>query len=252
MNILRQAKLHRADVDECSWSLQMSGSETSIADSDVGLLSKKIFDAGASTFQVCQPWLPSSPHILSLAGHIVDHVILAMPGLDDDCSTYRMVQACYRTLAARSNEEPLMIDAFWRTIIADEILPKFSGQVGRAHSHHVAYYLCWLCVEQDKVDLLYTDSLRRSVEHLGAIYENSARLRLSEGRLCLTAKGRLGNLPEAAAPKDQIVIFQGGDVPFVIRPRNGFFRLLGECYVHGIMDGEGILGVEEPSQIALV
>jgi hypothetical protein len=41
-------------------------------------------------------------------------------------------------------------------------------------------------------------------------------------------------------PGDQVWVLENGRVPFVLRPvadgKN--FELLGECYVHGVMDGQ--------------
>jgi hypothetical protein len=52
-------------------------------------------------------------------------------------------------------------------------------------------------------------------------------------------KGHLGLAPESAEIGDIVCIFHGAVVPFVLRPEaDGRYRLLGEAYVHGIMDGE--------------
>lgn len=46
--------------------------------------------------------------------------------------------------------------------------------------------------------------------------------------------------PEALREGDAIVVLRGGRTPFVLRGTGeGRWRLLGECYVHGIMNGEG-------------
>jgi hypothetical protein len=39
---------------------------------------------------------------------------------------------------------------------------------------------------------------------------------------------------------DIVVILYDGRVPFVLRPRDEHFYLVGECYVHRIMDGVGV------------
>ena len=45
-------------------------------------------------------------------------------------------------------------------------------------------------------------------------------------------------MPKEARLGDKIVVIKGGQVPLLLRPQQGSFRLVGECYVHGIMDGE--------------
>ena len=45
--------------------------------------------------------------------------------------------------------------------------------------------------------------------------------------------------PEETQAEDVIFVAMGADVPFVLRPQeDGNFKFVGECYVHGIMDGE--------------
>ena len=55
--------------------------------------------------------------------------------------------------------------------------------------------------------------------------------------------------PEALQEGDQLVVFQGSSTPFVLRELDdGKWRLLGECYAHGLMNGEGISGVEDEDE----
>ncbi|KAM0426437.1 hypothetical protein ACHAPT_008128 [Fusarium lateritium] len=55
----------------------------------------------------------------------------------------------------------------------------------------------------------------------------------------LTSRGYVGLGPAAMEDGDLVVILYGSHVPFVLRPRDGDkYQLLGEAYVHGIMDGE--------------
>ncbi|RMJ04946.1 hypothetical protein CDV36_014380 [Fusarium kuroshium] len=54
----------------------------------------------------------------------------------------------------------------------------------------------------------------------------------------LSAGGYVGLGPGAMDSGDVIAIFYGAHVPFVLRPKGQEFQLLGEAYVHGIMDGE--------------
>ncbi|KAK8006975.1 hypothetical protein PG989_000965 [Apiospora arundinis] len=70
-------------------------------------------------------------------------------------------------------------------------------------------------------------------------------------RVFSTAKGLLGCGHLDTQPGDQVWIFRGGRVPFVVRPRdddaNGEkkesdYTFVGECYVQGIMQGEGARG----------
>ena len=59
-------------------------------------------------------------------------------------------------------------------------------------------------------------------------------------RFGTTFKRYMGLLPRGADVGDQICVFIGGHIPFVVRPqeRNGLYQLIGECYVHGIMNNQ--------------
>ncbi|OCK87839.1 uncharacterized protein K441DRAFT_592399 [Cenococcum geophilum 1.58] len=60
-------------------------------------------------------------------------------------------------------------------------------------------------------------------------------------RLLDTTKGYLGIAPAAAEVGDRVCIFLGGRVLYVIISReNGHYEFTGECYVHGVMDGEAV------------
>ncbi|KAI1092525.1 hypothetical protein F5B19DRAFT_502241 [Rostrohypoxylon terebratum] len=66
--------------------------------------------------------------------------------------------------------------------------------------------------------------------------------RLSIARFCVTRRGYAGLMPLDAKVGDSIVLIRGAVVPFVIRQdqENGFNKLIGEAYVHGLMHGEGL------------
>ncbi|KAI8942843.1 hypothetical protein NX059_000883 [Plenodomus lindquistii] len=57
-------------------------------------------------------------------------------------------------------------------------------------------------------------------------------------RFCTTDCGYMGLAPAAAQVGDKVCVFFGGQVLYVIRDRaDGRFEFVGECYVHGMMDG---------------
>jgi hypothetical protein len=56
--------------------------------------------------------------------------------------------------------------------------------------------------------------------------------------LAITDKGYMAMVPITSKVGDEIVIFQGAKLPFVVRTEDGKSKLVGPCYVRGIMDGE--------------
>ncbi|KAI0491116.1 heterokaryon incompatibility protein-domain-containing protein [Xylaria cf. heliscus] len=67
-------------------------------------------------------------------------------------------------------------------------------------------------------------------------------------RLCVTKNGYMGLVPPLTHVGDLVCIFYGGDAPYLVRPQTSPVaakeigvlrcRLVGECYMHGMMDGE--------------
>ena len=64
-----------------------------------------------------------------------------------------------------------------------------------------------------------------------------------------TAEEWLGSCLETVLPGDAIVVLYGGKVPYVLRKQVcGSYRLVGCCYVDGVMDGEAV-GMCERSEL---
>lgn len=57
----------------------------------------------------------------------------------------------------------------------------------------------------------------------------------------------IGTGPEGLRVGDLVCVLYGGDVPFILHPDGqGHYKLIGECYVSGIMQGEALnMGLEE-------
>jgi hypothetical protein len=69
--------------------------------------------------------------------------------------------------------------------------------------------------------------------------------RISNGTFCVTKRGYAGLVPGDAEKGDEICVFDGGAVPFILRKnqpekRVRKYALIGECYIHGIMYGEAL------------
>jgi hypothetical protein len=66
-------------------------------------------------------------------------------------------------------------------------------------------------------------------------------------RFCITQTGYIGWVPQRTEPTDTICIFLGARSLYVLRPVPGseHYRLIGECYIHGLMSGGLLLGHDE-------
>jgi len=103
-------------------------------------------------------------------------------------------------------------------------------------------------------------------------YRDSAALICNKRKFFLTKKGFFGLGPGALRKGDFVAVLLGADVPFVIRevvgdeegsleereranmpiPMDRKFHLIGECYVDGLMQGQGVKGVEIVRDITLI
>ncbi|KAI0891345.1 heterokaryon incompatibility protein-domain-containing protein [Annulohypoxylon nitens] len=87
-----------------------------------------------------------------------------------------------------------------------------------------------------------TDSFTQNV---GLLSQNHLSERIARGRRLFRSKtGYIGLAPPLAEKGHHVVIFSGASIPFVIhRPHfwdQGRYTFIGDCYVHGIMDGEAV------------
>ncbi|KAF5626999.1 heterokaryon incompatibility (het-6OR allele) [Fusarium sp. NRRL 52700] len=57
-------------------------------------------------------------------------------------------------------------------------------------------------------------------------------------RMATTCSGYLSLVPWSARAGDRIALLRGGRTPYVLRKAGEKWKILGDCYVHGIMSGE--------------
>jgi hypothetical protein len=72
----------------------------------------------------------------------------------------------------------------------------------------------------------------------GTQYVHAATASCLQTLSCLTKKGHLGKVPIRAQTGDVICVIAGAAVPFLLRPKDDGYMLVGQCYLHGFMKGE--------------
>jgi hypothetical protein len=92
----------------------------------------------------------------------------------------------------------------------------------------------WL-IELDKGRSKPRISAARRQEELGQVWDW-----LTNKALITTKAGRLGLGMLEARKGDQVAIIQGCNVPLLLRPSGRGLRLVGACYIDGLMDGEAL------------
>ncbi len=133
----------------------------------------------------------------------------------------------WQSLATEISEDPV---EFWVTIITD----RTGGGIRLTETqrtHFGQIMLRWLVSKSDKWP---TVDFRRLMSFHTPL------------RFFVSVAGLMGMAPDEAQVGDIICVLFGGQVLFILRKREPTgYILIGECYVHGVMDGEAMKGYEE-------
>lgn len=71
--------------------------------------------------------------------------------------------------------------------------------------------------------------LLRSINHYASRY-----------RFCVTVDGFAGQVPPNTLVGDLVFLIMGSPIPFVMRPKGSTYQLIGQGYIHDIMNGEAL------------
>jgi hypothetical protein len=122
-----------------------------------------------------------------------------------------------------------LMEAFNHTIVADigRRNPLSDSDLSRG------FAIDWDLVGQDREYLTAEERRRQSWMLVDTKMATFGR------RLFETSRGFIGLGPAAAQIDDEICLLLGGKVCYVLRTRkDGHHEFIGECYVHGMMDGQ--------------
>jgi hypothetical protein len=126
--------------------------------------------------------------------------------------------------------------------------------------------IVWLCnqtaeADSDPVPYIWTGIVRNglsdfrsqldpnvsSEERVKALEEKIATVRGAHMKWCyhrrffVSEAERYGWAVDGTRPGDKVVLFYGCDFPFLVRDAaEGTCRIIGDCYIQGLMDGEGL------------
>lgn len=134
-------------------------------------------------------------------------------------------------------------DALWRVPISDHSTP---DQFGGLANSSMANAFRWI-LERIPTD----ESLELGPD--GPKYVQYMNTYAIHRQPFVSKAGYVGLGPMAIEPDDEIFIILGHDVPLVLRDAgNGQYRLIGEPYVYGVMDGEFVNAGLKPKQLVIV
>ena len=152
-------------------------------------------------------------------------------------------------------------EAFWRTLTCNHDTKMQPAPLGSGHGAWMKRYIDSIIIpeeveEEEACATTHHHSHNHNDDNKNGMREQQRRLSsdiqhihaivglMNKGRrFCATVAGRLGLVPSSAAAGDIVCVLYGGRVPFLLRPRleGSGYVLVGECYVHGLMDGEGVV-----------
>ncbi|KAF9777331.1 hypothetical protein IL306_004462 [Fusarium sp. DS 682] len=215
---------------------------------------------------------PADPNILTLSAYKFDKISRIGPVAEQEIQQTLEKWANMVDLSAQypsaNGESVSMIDAFWRTLVGNIGLGTQFYPVNEEWVHNFASFTL-----QSREELLEhfansSDTRKEDVEKsnltpgmdsiIRALQDSLARPEHQDKdaghfestmhhvswhrRLFVTNEGYIGLAHPSVEPGDEVVLLSGGRMPFIIReesPQSSeYYYILGEAYVHGIMDGE--------------
>ena len=158
--------------------------------------------------------------------------------------------------ARASNLQQKIIDAYWQTLLAgcfdtgyDDARTLFNMWYAQQtlfqilHALSLDRVLLLMFMASIVIGICMVAQFFRRDNPIGMFFSKSINLfpamatAVGNRRLIRTDKGFIGLGPGLCEPLDHIAICKGGKLPLVLRPKGEDWELIGDCYVHGIMDG---------------
>lgn len=139
-------------------------------------------------------------------------------------------------------------EATWRTIVANV---SSAGHLAQSDVQGLGFDV-WSRTSQggQGQELRNPTAQQAMVQFIGAV--PSATYKRC---LFFTQEGYIGLAPKGARVGDQIYLLFGAEVPYVLRRKGDdlqTFEVVGECYCHGIMEGEMLAAGCTPSELKIV
>ena len=151
-------------------------------------------------------------------------------------------------------------DAYWRTCIGNKTHLEAEAEAPAEYAESFAALLKIQKIYQETAPIsqhktpFFASNLTSETEakEFARLEIKSRPYRLSQQvmlwgrRFCVTSKGYFGMVTENTLAGDSICIVMGSAVPFIVRktevPQSSSsnYSLQGECYIHGIMNGEAL------------
>jgi hypothetical protein len=141
-------------------------------------------------------------------------------------------------------------DVYWRTLVANMVQPHLPPPPEFFENFATYFEFDRLVLSCEDWDEVYEEAAKTipAGDRVKHRLFNESLSHVAQKLLFTTANGYAGLGPRGVKKGDKICLILGAGTPFIIREKepvgktgNGdMFLLVGECYIHGLMEGEGI------------
>ncbi|KAL5944605.1 hypothetical protein ACKVV1_003415 [Pyricularia oryzae] len=152
---------------------------------------------------------------------------------------YQWLEECI-AIAAKTISREDAEEAFKNALLSDKMVNEEAPQNLAVARRKFSTCMRLMKEEACSGQLWFLAALNRLSLESGYLLENMISDKLQR-RFGGTEGRRIGWLPPVAEERDFICIFDGMELPYVIRPAgNGRYLLVGDCIIMGLMMGEGM------------
>lgn len=186
--------------------------------------------------------LSAEAKILSISGLRLDSIVASRNAMSEDiddwvrsgCNEFHQGKNCYPP-----TNEPLA-----EAVVRVRCLELTDFEPERPITR-------WKSDSHERVEHIVTHASDGQDEHmrLGVLLHILIK-KASLKKFVFMDHGHMGMAPENSRQGDIVTLLLGGDTPLTLRPlsEDGAYTVVGECYVHGFMDGEGLLEARQRVQ----
>ena len=133
-------------------------------------------------------------------------------------------------------------DVLWRALLANTIRP---GLPAREEYRH--FFESWLLIHRQRAANGTDGKIDKGIWDEAWMFNAAFSDAMENRELFSTKSGLIGIGPPYIKPGDLLCIIIGAQTPFLVRKRSTIpekaspvYELVGDCYVHGLMNGEGL------------
>lgn len=178
---------------------------------------------------------PPNKSTMILTGSIFDRLVsVSSPHVDLDDAPDALPDQSWRLFATSHFQDPTYLTgeptdtAIRRTFVAD----KMCGLLGIAKKRGFA--------------VVWPEHRAQEPQDIRSHIETSLSVATFQRAFAVTEHGYMGLVSKTACAGDVVCLLEGGQTPFIMRcnsphreqDQDAFFSMVGETYIHGIMDGE--------------